>query len=446
MPSCNLAEIVYNAWLQQSGKKGRDLYAATADDLIRALQQQTRYRSFLRGGLGGKGPNKSELMLRAARRSGNPSKIARAVSICADGIPLVGRVPHLEGKERFGSCKRKLDTPPGSDADSHRADRVNFSTPRIPLDQRWNCGTSTGEGHSAPNRTHASSTVTAMVEDQNMVPHVMESMCLDEVWHIERTSAGSRMKCAAIRATNHEKCTSLISRGKERTAAPTFTGLFLPYGQGEAKNHKIWFCADDCGRCMRGTVRPSVVRKPTPPTVWPVKMGTGLTHQEIAMLEEAGFSLARHSIAHRGASSSSGSRVPPRDAHLWPTRRNGKLVRRFPPTAEHYGKIESARMLHARVAGTMEVPDPGYGRVFTMISSASALQDRTYDITVFNFPNCTCPDFSSLGKRGKFIPCKHLYFIFLRRMVCDPKRDFFIHQATMSFNEVNTLLQRDTSP
>src|SRR5450759_2063919 len=37
----------------------------------------------------------------------------------------------LEGAEIFGSTKRKLDLPPGSDHDSHRQDKVNFSIPRM---------------------------------------------------------------------------------------------------------------------------------------------------------------------------------------------------------------------------------------------------------------------------------------------------------------------------
>jgi hypothetical protein len=37
------------------------------------------------------------------------------------------RIPHLEGKEIFGSTKHKLDLLLGDDGDSHRPDKVNFS-------------------------------------------------------------------------------------------------------------------------------------------------------------------------------------------------------------------------------------------------------------------------------------------------------------------------------
>jgi hypothetical protein len=37
------------------------------------------------------------------------------------------QISHLEGKEIFGSTKRKLDLPPSDDGDSHRPNKVNFS-------------------------------------------------------------------------------------------------------------------------------------------------------------------------------------------------------------------------------------------------------------------------------------------------------------------------------
>ena len=37
------------------------------------------------------------------------------------------RVPHLEGETIFGSAKRKLESPPDDDSDSHRHDRINYS-------------------------------------------------------------------------------------------------------------------------------------------------------------------------------------------------------------------------------------------------------------------------------------------------------------------------------
>ncbi len=48
---CNLFETIHNTWLQQSGKKGNDIFDATIDDLVRALEEQIRYKTRLMGRL-----------------------------------------------------------------------------------------------------------------------------------------------------------------------------------------------------------------------------------------------------------------------------------------------------------------------------------------------------------------------------------------------------------
>ena len=82
-----------------------DLYSATVDDYSRAALQSTGYFNFLKGGRCGTGPSNSMLRLRLASRSGNPSRVAKAV----DDISVVSgsntRVPHLDGEKVFGSAK-----------------------------------------------------------------------------------------------------------------------------------------------------------------------------------------------------------------------------------------------------------------------------------------------------------------------------------------------------
>jgi hypothetical protein len=39
---------------------------------------------------------------------------------------------------------------------------------------------------------------------------------------------------------------------------------------------------------------------------------------------------------------------------------------------------------------------------------------------------------SFIGKKGKYVPCKHLHFIFAKRMYFDPKVDIFVHKSTSS--------------
>ena len=68
MPSCNLAKIVHNKWLQASRNKGGDLYIAVVDDYIRAFLQVMAYYQYLKGGIIGMGPSREELKLTSAQR------------------------------------------------------------------------------------------------------------------------------------------------------------------------------------------------------------------------------------------------------------------------------------------------------------------------------------------------------------------------------------------
>lgn len=54
MPTCNLAEIVHNKWLQQSNNKMTCLYEVIVNDLIFAFMQIANHRLWLEGGSIGK--------------------------------------------------------------------------------------------------------------------------------------------------------------------------------------------------------------------------------------------------------------------------------------------------------------------------------------------------------------------------------------------------------
>jgi hypothetical protein len=91
----------------------------------------TNYKAYLKSKSSGTSLLKQELKLRVARHSGNPKKIAEALSQLLGVEVATTRILHLEGKEIFGNTKRKLDLPPGDDGNSHRPDKVNFSEPRV---------------------------------------------------------------------------------------------------------------------------------------------------------------------------------------------------------------------------------------------------------------------------------------------------------------------------
>jgi hypothetical protein len=71
------------------------------------------------------------LKLREARHSGNPKKIVDTLNQLLGVEGVTTRIPHLEGKEFFGSSKRKLDPSPSFHGDSYRLGKVNFPFPRM---------------------------------------------------------------------------------------------------------------------------------------------------------------------------------------------------------------------------------------------------------------------------------------------------------------------------
>jgi hypothetical protein len=135
MPSCNLAETKHNAWLQESGNRGNDLYVATINDFVRALIQVSRYYQFLKGDYVGTGPEKEELMLRVVQHSALQSGNLKALNVAMAKMPRVEEFctqePHFEGEDVFGSQKRKVDIPLVFKHESHRPNQVNFSHPRV---------------------------------------------------------------------------------------------------------------------------------------------------------------------------------------------------------------------------------------------------------------------------------------------------------------------------
>lgn len=78
-PTCNLAKMVDNKQLQQSGNKMNWLYIATMDDLIRAFMQIVNYRAWLKGGSTRKDTNSTSIKLKVVANSGDPKPLAKAM-------------------------------------------------------------------------------------------------------------------------------------------------------------------------------------------------------------------------------------------------------------------------------------------------------------------------------------------------------------------------------
>ena len=414
------------------------VYEATVDDLIRAFMQTTNYRTYLKGGRSGKGPDKAELKLRAAQKSGDPEMIAKVVNSYPGAEDLITKPRGLEGAEIFGSTKRKLDLPPGSDHDSHRQDKVNFSIPRM------------------STRSTKARIEEALSDPAHGVQHttcVLETDCDPSKWHIARLPARSARRCQALQAHTNAKCDTRVARGPRGTPAPTYSGDKKDYHTKKRVQTDFWFCADDINRCVSGNRKAWVLDWPALPSTWPVKMGTNLTREEVFALEDAGFQLQqRGAMSPRQMFISSLDMPIPRsqfhvpanpDSHR--TIRGSSTIRRSSeaPTAEHRNQWESASFMNnCQVTNVTAIPYPGYGIVITLDSG----KGNDYYVTITDISSCTCPSFvkmmsGALGKRLQWIYCKHVYYIFRYLCKMDYKVDTFMHAPSYSYNEVMRILE-----
>ena len=232
IPTCNLSETVHNKWLQAFGKRGTDFFVATCDDWIRAFMQMTNYRSYLCGSASGKGPSKHDLKLKLAMASLDGKNIAQTLNKMPGAEDVCTRVPHLEREELFGSVKRKLDLPIGSEGDSHRSDKVNFSQPRV-------------QTRFASSRVQLQP-IPEVTSPMPHVTHVQEIDCNVHKWHIARISHKAKNKCHAVEAQTNIRCKMVFAKGGKATAAPTYKGeRQVPMFRGaRQKTEDFWFCLD----------------------------------------------------------------------------------------------------------------------------------------------------------------------------------------------------------
>ena len=230
----------------------------------------------MKGGRLGKGPDKAELRLRAAQKSGDAELIMKVLSSFPGAEDLITKPRGLEGAEIFGSSKRKLDLPPGSHSDSHWQDKVNFSIPRM------------------STRSTKACIEEALSDPVYAVQHttcVLETDCDTSTWHIARLPARSRRRCQALQANTNAKCDTRVARGLHGTPAPTYFGKKRDYHTKKSVEVDFWFCTDDIKRCVSGNKKAWILDWPAIPRTWPVKVGTNLSREEVFALEDAGFQL-----------------------------------------------------------------------------------------------------------------------------------------------------------
>jgi hypothetical protein len=201
------------------------------------------------------------------------------------------RKPHFEDEKVFGSQKCKADIPLGSEHESHKPDRVNFSCPRVRTRSTAAAGTSCSlsnvpkepspdlQGHPIPNVNRRTTHVTA----------IQETACKETEWHIVRLPKASAKACFAQQAITKKQCKAKIIQGNTATAAPTYTGVMVHHQKRTDKVMQFFFCNDNIERCVKSTIRRWIKSRPDVPNIWPVKIGINLSKKEILDLEYAGF-------------------------------------------------------------------------------------------------------------------------------------------------------------
>ena len=120
---------------------------------------------------------------------------------------------------------------------------------------------------------------------------VLETDCDTSKWHVARLLARSGRRCQALQANTNAKCDTRVARGSHGTPAPTYFGKKRDYHTKKSIEVGFWFCADDIKRCVSGNKKSWVLDWPAIPRIWPVKVGTNLTREEVFALEDAGFQL-----------------------------------------------------------------------------------------------------------------------------------------------------------
>jgi hypothetical protein len=197
-----------------------------------------------------------------------------------------------------------------------------------------------------------------------------------------------------------------------------------------------------------------VKSRPVVPNVWLVKIGTNLSRKEILDLEQAGFQLPQRNVISprrlfgmEELPSDLSSYPIPTSPEEHPKIRSGKKIRRIKnaPTTKQANNYASSLILKGPICKVTMIPHPGFGCIVTLDSGAPPKVEQ-YLITIGSFPDCSCEYFKdmatkSLGKRGGWASCKHLYFVFTVIGSLNSDRDPFIHAPSFSFNEVKQILE-----
>jgi hypothetical protein len=428
--------------------------------------QVVQYYQYRKGERAGTSPGKEELQLRAAQRTaertGDPKVLNVAMAKLLEVELFCTRAPHVAGEEVFSSQKRKADVPLGFEGESHRPDKVNFSRPRIATRSsqanHGNCSLPDVVEEISPDlredQAPNSLGIVGNIGRPGHVTAVHETACKKTEWHIARLPKTSVKACFAQQAITKKKCKAKIVQGSKPTAAPTYTGIMQNAHKKRLEVMEFYFCNDNIERCIKGTKRKWIQSRSDIPNIWLVKIGTNLSKKEILDFESPGFQLPQRAVISprrlfrtEELPFNLASFPTPASADDCPKTRSGKSIRRNnnAPSTKQANNCAFVLTLNGQIRKVTMIPHPRYGCI-VILDSGAPPKVQQYLITIGTFPECSCEFFKdmatrSLGRRGGWASCKHLYFVFTVIGSLKSERDAFIHVPTFSFNEVKQILE-----
>ena len=324
-----------------------------------------------------------ELKLRSSLRSGNVSRISSVVRGVVQDTPLHNRRQGLEGEERTFKVQRTHDGPVDSPNGSWRSDYNLRTEPirwgRVPHTSPTNPPTVVPIGTPILPNIFGATQAGIVIVEQDIMP---------SEWHIARCGIRSNVKCAGALAMSNVKCDKPIRTRVGGVPAPCFWGQRKEEIMTRPIKAQFWFCPNRADGCVCSRPRPVVLGHPTTvPQVWPVLRGTTLTQDEADQLSTAGFCLLPHpETPPPGFPLRSPRGFPERRAtiakHAWPKTRAGKSIRRNQPGKSHIRNLEQVSSMIAQVTRSINVPQPGFGRDYTLCTDGSAAEGIVYRVTI----------------------------------------------------------------
>ena len=136
------------------------------------------------------------------------------------------------------------------------------------------------------------------------------------------------------------------------------------------------------------------------------------------------------------------------DGDKCPTIRDGRPCHYVSqPSRKHLKKMLKSKGVDCIIVKYIMVPSPEYGVVLTICTSGSFEKKELYEVSISDFPACSCPCFKFMKVRAnwkrKWMLCKHLYFLLQIHFLCT-KDNVFIHCPRWTPNEVRLVLGRAT--